>query len=71
MLGGNIDVSFPKNLRDPMNADPAPVGFRISSLHSHQALRVWHFVLVLVSKAVVSSKTLAKPRGQRLRRFGQ
>jgi hypothetical protein len=45
MLGGNIDVSFPKNLRDPMNADPAPVGFRISSLHSHQALRVWHFVL--------------------------
>ena len=28
MLGGNIDVSFPKNLRDPMNADLAPVRFQ-------------------------------------------
>jgi hypothetical protein len=28
MLGGDIDVPFPENLSDPMNADPAPVRFQ-------------------------------------------
>jgi hypothetical protein len=28
MLGGNIDISFPENLSDPMNADLAPVRFQ-------------------------------------------
>jgi hypothetical protein len=28
MLSGNINIPFPKNLGDPMNADPAPVGFQ-------------------------------------------
>jgi hypothetical protein len=28
MLGGNIDISFPENLRDPVDADPAPVRFQ-------------------------------------------
>ena len=28
MLGRDIDVPFPENLGDPMNADPASVGFQ-------------------------------------------
>jgi len=28
MLGGNVDLPFPENLRDPMNADAAVVGFQ-------------------------------------------
>jgi hypothetical protein len=28
MLGGNIDIPFPEDLRDPMDADPAPVRFQ-------------------------------------------
>ena len=35
MLGGNIDIPLPENLRDPVS-----VG-REASLHSHEALRVW------------------------------
>ena len=27
MLGGDIDIPFPENLRDPMNANSALVGF--------------------------------------------
>jgi len=27
MLGGDVDLPFPENLRDPMNADAAVVGF--------------------------------------------
>jgi hypothetical protein len=28
MLGGNIHIPFPENLRDPVDADPAPVRFQ-------------------------------------------
>jgi hypothetical protein len=28
MLGGDVDIPFPENLRDPVNADPAPVCFQ-------------------------------------------
>jgi hypothetical protein len=28
MLGGDVDIPFPEDLGDPMDADPAPVRFQ-------------------------------------------
>ena len=28
ILGGDIDIRFPENLGDPVDADPAPMGFQ-------------------------------------------
>ena len=43
MLGGDIDIPFPENLRDPVNADPAAVRFEDLFLAFSQGIDLGRF----------------------------
>jgi hypothetical protein len=43
MLGRDVDISFSENPCDPVNADPAPVGFQDLSLATSQGVDLGRF----------------------------
>jgi hypothetical protein len=51
MLSGDIYTSFPENLRDPMNADPAAVGFQDLFLAFSQSLDLGGFAIAPAFRA--------------------
>ena len=51
MLSGNINIPFPENLGDPMNADPAPVGFQDLFLAFSQGLDLGRFAVPAAFRA--------------------
>jgi hypothetical protein len=62
MLGGDVDISFPKNLGDPMNAEAVSVSFQDLALAFSQRV---NFGLLAVAAAGRAASNLQKIRGRR------
>ena len=50
MLGGDVDISFPKDLRDAVNTDPSWCASRILSLHPLDASILALFMMTTAFK---------------------
>lgn len=51
MLGGDIDIPFSENLRDPVNADPAPMRFQDLRLELSQGFDLGRFAVSAAFRA--------------------
>ncbi|MBV8481385.1 MAG: hypothetical protein JO077_00795 [Verrucomicrobia bacterium] len=67
MLGGNINLPFPENLRDPVNADAAVVGFQDLVFAFSQRLDLGRFAEAAAFRAARDLDRISGSRFEKIR----